>query len=666
MPRMSRLAAVLAVLAVLGGAIWFLLREGPPRADLQDDLPDIELARSKQKRDLSVEIPQGGVYAGVVVDPEGRPISGATVMLVAFNAGDDFKKRSPDEVFDPGDPSAIPTVGDYYIGGREATTGDDGRWRIPADSRARVTHALAYHRRYFLNVEKVGLPSQEVVIVLKQGGRVKGQVVDHESGRPVPNVQVDIYLQHPTALAPEYKGGASTRRTGRPDVKRSEIAMLGHFLAKELGERIWEIPYQGTEALRLRTNADGRFELGPLGEGVQLEFVVTHPDYRWFDFDTEGGLRRAKRTQVGPGETVEREFRLRKGERISGHVYDDEGKPIEGVAISFESITAWHRHWFDAIGKKRYAKSDAKGRFTIGGLAGGSHNLVLTHASFGKEYHHGAKAGTKSLDIYIKRRGRILGTIDGLDKRPVGGRIYIHLIPRGPKPQEQMKLVRKRHILDMKNRFGIEDVKSGPYEIWVQAGTQASMPQAIDVKPGSPVQVRFELGGGGSLEAELLDTEGRAIDPAIVHLIREDEKGQRSLGRYVTREGLLSTDNVVPGRYKLRVVAPGFITATSDFVEVHEGNPTRVGQLTLKRYSYLQLSSVMTDRRTTPKNVTIQFREGEKGAWRPLSRLTGFPIPVKPGAVTVKAVDDKGQKFERVYEALEGATFRVDVELQTK
>ena len=43
---------------------------------------------------------------------------------------DQGMRSGPATEFDPGDPSSIPTIGDYYIGGREATTGEDGRWRF--------------------------------------------------------------------------------------------------------------------------------------------------------------------------------------------------------------------------------------------------------------------------------------------------------------------------------------------------------------------------------------------------------------------------------------------------------------------------------------------------------------------------------------------------------
>ncbi|MDJ0973574.1 MAG: carboxypeptidase-like regulatory domain-containing protein [Planctomycetota bacterium] len=664
---LTRLIAILAVIVAIGGLVWVLMQEGAPVEDATNDLPQLT-TKPTERRDIDIELPMGGVYAGIVVDEQGAPIEGARVILVAFNAGDDALMRAGagGREFDPGDPSSIPTIGDYYIGGRELTTGPDGRWRIPAQSRARVTHALAYHQRYFLNVERVGRPQDDVRIVLKPAGRVKGQVVDHESGRAVPNVRVDIFLQHPTAPPPEMgEDGAYGARSGRGVVvERSEIALLGHFLAKELGERIWGIPYQGTEALRFRTDADGRFELGPLGEGVQLEFIVTHPDYKWFDFDAEGGKRTPRRTIVRGGETVEREFRLRKGKRISGRVIDAEsGDPIEGVVMAFESITAYYRHWWDAQGQKRYVTTDKKGAFSMGGLALGRHNIVLTHPSFGKEYHHGAQAGTKNLEIHIKPRGRIQGTVEGLDKRPRGGRIFIYLEPVGEQTSGMTRLVRKGHVIDRKNRFGIEDVREGTYEIWIQAGSNASMPQTIEVKKGTPVDLQFPMGGGGSLELRLFDQNERAVDPAVVLLLRAGEKGERVIGRYVSRSGLLETDNVVPGKYRLKVEAPGFIPLTTDEIDVLEGRPTDVGRVTLARWGYMRMQSILTERGRAPDTkVQVEYREGD-GAWRPLYSLAAHDVPVRPGSVSVRAKTETGLSFEQTYDAVGGETFVVDVVL---
>lgn len=668
MPILTRLSAVLAVLVAIAALVWVLTRDGAPVEDATNDLPPVS-AQPDLRRDMDIELPMGGVYAGIVVNEQGEPIGGAQVMLVAFNAGDDALMRASETPveFDPGDPSSIPTIGDYYIGGREVTTGPDGRWRIPAESRARVTHALAYHQRYFLDVVRVGRPQEDVRIVLRPAGRVEGRVLDHETGRPVPNVRIDVFLQHPTAPAPEMGAdGSYGARSGRGTVlERSEIALLGHFLAKELGERIWGIPYQGTEALRFRTDANGRFELGPLGEGVQLEFVVTHPDYKWFDFDTEGGKRAARRTVVRPGETIEREFRLRKGERISGRVIDAEtGQPIEGVVMAFESITAYYRHWWDAQGKKRYVTSDKSGAFSMGGLALGRHNIVLTHPSFGKEYHHGAQAGTENLEIHIKPRGRIQGTVEGLDRRPRGGRIYIYLEPVGEKTSGMTRLVRKGHVIDQKNRFGIENVREGTYEIWIQAGTKASLPQRIEVKKGTPAQTVFTLGGGGSLELRLYDANERAVDPAVVQLLRVSEKGDRVIGRYVSRGGLLATDNVVPGRYRLQVQAPGFIPLTTGEIDVLEGRPTDAGVVTLRRWAYMRMQSVMTDRGRAPSGkVVVEYRDGDEEAFKPLYSLSGHDVPVRPGPVTVRARTEDGLVFEQTFDAVGGEAFVVDVVL---
>lgn len=667
MPKLTRVITVLAISVALGSIVFILLQEDGPREDATPDLSDVEMQRT-ERSGMTVEVAQGGVYGGIVVDESGKPIRGATVLLVAYNAGDmDLLNMTQGQAreFDPGDPSSVPTIGDYSIGGREAVTEVDGRWKIPAHSMARISHVIAYHQRYFVNAVRVDRPRNDVSITLKPAGRVKGSIVDHETGRPVSNVRVDVYLQHPTAPAPEVgESGAYARRAG-VKVDRSELAMLGHFLAKELGQRIWGIPYQGTESLRFRANADGTFELGPLGEGVQLEFVMTHNDYRWYDFDTDDGAHPARRTIVEGGETVEREFRLRKGKVIEGVVLDDSGSPLEGVSLAFESITAYKSHWWDRAGFKRRTSTGRDGRFRMGGLALGKHNILLRHAAFGQQYEHGVRADTKDLEIRVPRKGRIVATVVGLQERPAGGRIYIFLEPTGTESANQTRIRRRWHVLDAKNRFGIEDVREGPYNLWIIAGNKATQPLPLEVKKGSPSEVTLEIGGGGSLELRLLDSGGRAVDPATVMLMKDTPEGLRGLGRFVSRAGLLATDHVVPGVYRLKVEAPGYMPVLTDPIQVADGEPTDAGEVKLIQWGHMRLQSVLTDRRKTPtERVTLSYRQGPDEKWTNLFNMAGHDTLVKPGLLTVRASTPAGMTFEQEYTVTEGQTVTIDVVLR--
>ncbi|MHC5011830.1 MAG: hypothetical protein ACYTG6_12945, partial [Planctomycetota bacterium] len=88
---MRPLSTLLAALALLVGAaslLWFLLADAPPPPQVIPE--EIERDEAPGTGPSLVELPKGGVYAGVVVDDAGTPIEAATILLVAFDAGDDI------------------------------------------------------------------------------------------------------------------------------------------------------------------------------------------------------------------------------------------------------------------------------------------------------------------------------------------------------------------------------------------------------------------------------------------------------------------------------------------------------------------------------------------------------------------------------------------------
>ena len=667
------LLMTLVALAALGVALFFWLERGQVEApDPYADIPPVEDVRQRHVEPLKTRMPKGGVYGGIVVDGAGEPIEGATVMLVAFNTGEDAigsrKRDGPRDLVD------IPEIGGYRVGGRDGKTDQRGRFKIPADSNARITHALAYIHDHFLNVVEVhGGPNENIRIELKKAGKVVGLVVDEKTGAPVPNTRVEIYLQQPTAAAPKYnarEGGYNPGQRGKA-VKVSGIASLGRFLAKELGPRIWQIPYQNTTALRLKTDRNGRFELGPLGEGVQLEFVITHPEYVWYDFDNPDGKTSPVRTRVGAGETVERTFRMREGLRIKGRLIDDGNKPLADAVLSFESITQIHRHWLDASGKQRMTRTKRDGSFSMGGLAYGDHNITIRHPAFGKHWVGGVAAPQENKEIVVPRRGRLVATVSGLERRPKGGFVYVNLEPRGEKRNEQDSFARKRVRLDRQNRFSLEELRPGPYELWVQSHAQASQPVALEIKFGEPVTLDIPLGGGGLVEVRLQDDTGRVVDPAVIRLVRlgEGDVKDRTLGRFASREGWVVAENLVPGRYRLQATAPGHMPAESKEIEIVEGARTDVGTIILKQWAWLRIKSVLTDRGKVPKvNTTVEWRaepEGKPaGRWQSLVSTAGIDITVPPGVVRVRARTEDGKAFEQRYTVTGGETADVEVVLR--
>jgi hypothetical protein len=390
-----------------------------------------------------------------------------------------------------------------------------------------------------------------------------------------------------------------------------------------------------SESLRLRTDANGHFEIGPLGNSVQLEFVVSHPKYKWIDFDTDEGKRTPKRTVVQPGETVEREFRLRKGEFVAGRVVDDRGQGVPDVFVQVQSIYAVYKHWWYKH-KWRNARTDDQGRFRVDGLAIGAQQVRLSHPSFGTKYES-VEAGTEDLVIVAERLGALRGTIEGIARGLPGRKITVILESQA---DERGGVQRKQEAarLDGSNVFVLERVRPGRYEVWVKAGSFTSQPAAVEIEPYGIAIETFEMGGGGSVGLRVVTEQGVIVDPVNARLVGTRGGRERELGTFVSREGELKIEDVVPGTYRLQVTAPGRVPTTTQPFEVRADRHTALPALVLPEWGFLKFGQPV-DESGRPAELTedliLEYRVGE-GTWQRIF-ASAVNVPVRPGRIAIRA-----------------------------
>ncbi len=633
---MSRLPLIVAVLAA-AFALWWLFNSdlGTEEANvpLTVDEPD-----EAPPEDWMLEKPtMGGVYGGKVVDLEGNPVPGAKVMLIAYNAGDAFlmdRMRSGGDV-DPDAP--IPVIGDYTPAG-ETVADEDGKFRIAADSQTRISRVMAYHPpRYFLAVTGVTKPREDLLLELPAAGRFVGTVVDDETNRPVHGATIDIYFQQRVNKAPDKPGNVEFKTIQRKARKLDWLATLGRFIPKVLGPKLYGLPYEGRETIRLRSDRNGHFEIGPLADAMQLEFVITHPKYSWFDFDSQGGKTTPKRTVVEPGETVEREFRMRKGEFVAGRVVDENGKGVPNVLIEVQSISAYYRHWVYKH-KWRRVMTDKEGRFRAEGLARGSQSIVAKHDTFGSVVES-ADAGTDGLEIVVEPLGGVRGRVLGAAGAKANRRIQVIFEATDEKTKGPRRF-KKQTRIDKNSEFVLAGIAPANYRVWIKAGKESSMPQDVSVGPGEVAQTDFEIGGGGTIITRVFDTSGGIIDPATVRLIAIVNDRERPMGTFVSREGEISIDGIAPGLYRLEATSSGRIAFKTDRFEVSRDRSTVIPPIELREWGFLKFGQPVDETGRPARvvgNMILEVREGEKGAFRRILLSTGAELAVRPGPVDVRA-----------------------------
>ncbi|MGE0191929.1 MAG: carboxypeptidase regulatory-like domain-containing protein [Planctomycetota bacterium] len=683
MSALTRLATLLAALAGVGVIVWLVLRGTPTLPEIPSAPPPSEIVVQDEPDLLPGRLPtprQGGVVSGRVMG-EGAPVPGARVLLVRYNAGDPAAVRRYREQLERDgvpDPTLIPTVGEHLLAG-ETRADPEGRFAISAGGDAYISHIVAFHPGWFPEVVDLRLmPRDErgdvpmFDVNLDRAGRLIGHVVDGETREPVRGARVTLYLQQiarPVAAPGEDEVASVRVGSEGPAVPRSAMATLGRFLPKILGERVWGIPDTGSEGLELLTNADGRFELGPLGPDVQVEIVVTHPEYQWLDLDNPDGKTQPVRTVVRPGETVERELPLKRGGEVAGRVIDNvTGKGIPGALIEVESISAYFRHWWYRH-KARRAVTDDEGRFRVAGLAIGSQSVTASHASFGRKQLPSVEPGEKNLVIGVDPLAGLRGTVIGAGDRPPGGRVQLHM-QRVAEDGGTSSSREQTAVLGADSRFLVSQLEAGTVRVWLQFGRLASLPQTVELEPHGVTDVDFRLGGGGTVEADVRETSGRIVDPATLRLIAADDATSSTLGTFVTREGRLDAEGVMPGSYRFAVEAPGFVRVLSEPFDVQEDEVTRVELPRLVRLGELIVGPVLDGGgrpyagRDGPVIVEVRVG-GEEAGWTRFIGTLGAPRVVQPGPVAVRArVEGSELVAENQGVVASGGSLRLELRLR--
>ncbi|MBN1442452.1 MAG: carboxypeptidase regulatory-like domain-containing protein, partial [Planctomycetes bacterium] len=203
----------------------------------------------------------------------------------------------------------------------------------------------------------------EIEVAMTAAGRLRGRVVDGETGRPLPGARVSIARdQRPQTVVEEGAG----RRVGEPrpgDEGSPAAGSEGGDLAAERPEdrdrRVMREFFRDEQlGETTATDESGGFVLESFPEGPQT-IVVRHPDYIQAH---QAGI------EVPAGRELDLALQLRSGLEISGRVVDERGTPLAGRFLFLYGAGG---------GARKTAVSDPDGRFRMAGLEEGSYRLLL-------------------------------------------------------------------------------------------------------------------------------------------------------------------------------------------------------------------------------------------------------------------------------------------------
>ena len=473
-----------------------------------------------QTETQDVPLTRGATLAGRVVDEDGRPIEGATVMV----------SRGGDNVF---------RAFVRSLEGEGATrTRRDGSFRAtrlaPGENQRLDVRHDDYEERAVGGISLTpGGVRSGATVVLRRGLSVRGVVKDEE-GRPLAGAEVDL-------------SSARTLRAGRGG---AQISFVG----------------PGSQRRR-ETAADGRFEFRGLKAG-DYTLTARRPG---FSRATVDPVQVAEARAAEPVDLV-----LLPGATISGTLRDKAGAGASGWSVSARAASQAGGPAFGPGSIRSEEPTGPDGVFLLEGLAAGeTYELqVMGPAGLGPR-KAGVVAPAEGVELVVTGTGQIRGrVVDGDSGRAItdfqvryqpdaqgGMRFMMRAGPgRGRGPYEKQAF----HAED--GTFVLEDVAAGRWSVEAfAAGYQVGSASAVAVVEGEAAEgVEVRLSKGGVINGKVLESRGgRPILDAIVRAELSGVEPRMGMIRMGGEGGENETATDAEGRYEIAGLAPGTWTVTA-------------------------------------------------------------------------------------------------------
>lgn len=523
----------------------------------------------------------GARVEGLVRDPAGRPVAGARVRL---GAQDFFDTLGPTGAEGPPPPI-------------EVRSDEHGRF---------VGGGLA--------------PGRIEVACLAEGFPVATGAVEVGAGE-VGRIELDL---EPGA----WVRGRASDAAGEP------LARIG--VRAHPSQTSFQDPRSSFDAPSSRTDAEGRFLLGPLNAGRHE-----------LDARSEDDTRHARHTlQVAAGLTYEWTFELGESPTLAGRALDERGQPLAGWTVTANPM--------DRFGPPpRATFTLANGDFVLRFPAGGPVRLELFAPD--DDLDSSLRVAPRAPQAWLE--GVAVGTRDVrlvLDpaRRPTARMRGALRIAAHPTPERAVfrvrhgafGLVAEQELPLAPAAFELVNLPAGRLDLWIEAPGCAPLERrGLELAQGETLELgTLELVGAAGLVLRLSDAAGALLEP---HLELRDEQGQLRRG---TLEGRTwRSVALAPGAYRLRVQHEG----RADLVLELE---LRAGELAEREVTLVPgapLGLVFLDERGEPiaGEIRVRVRDGagrvvleetlHGTAQQPASHFVNAPLDT----LTVEAADETGR-----------------------
>ncbi|MCE9595648.1 MAG: carboxypeptidase regulatory-like domain-containing protein [Planctomycetes bacterium] len=440
---------------------------------------DLTLAVGEKKTDVVLRLRRGGTLTGEVFGEDGKPVAGANVLAQ--------------------DPTS--TLGQRML--RSDSSGhfreehlEPGNWQViympwmsddgampTANDTASIVSSMKLASATIRDGEEthvvLGAPPKNPVLV-------RGRVSSH--GEPVGNVVANF-------MADGTKGLAS--------LKFVSVGSDGRYETRLDGAGRYLITVQS---------------FGGAGEQQAYEFARTIPE--------------------GPEYTLDIEL---PGARVSGRVFDGEGRPAPKTRVSLTPLGAVPN---GTILGGRYSEiiTDEDGRYVMRWLDPGSYTLAaggsMMGGMFGKDNALGRElreitvtkdTDQRDVDFRLKSSGAVTGIVRARNGEPLAGAaIFVR--------DEHDRLLERLSLSQTgpDGRFRYGGLAAGRYGVSARSSNEAnSGPVAIEVRSGESTEVEIALDAGTVLVVKLIDEKEQEVDARVLAV---DDHGRQVNGMLTMAE----------------------------------------------------------------------------------------------------------------------------------
>ncbi|MEM1202795.1 MAG: carboxypeptidase-like regulatory domain-containing protein [Acidobacteriota bacterium] len=530
---------------------------------------------------------RGRQGVGSVMDEREAPVAGAEVSLTPQAPGDlrTQIRRMTGEVEEPA---------------HQATTDAEGRYRLPDLGAGRFS--LKVRATGFAPVEVPGVevPPLEIggdpdvdlgQVVLSPGATVAGKVTDDE-GRPLAGAKVEAtapgsgYLRFATDGSgqevitgadgrfevPDRKAGERidlvaskegfvTARTSGIEAPNAEDVVLVLGPASTVSGRVVDEAGDGVTRARVSLQDEGASS-GP-GFSRRGPSAWTDPEGFFRVEGLEPGIRRlrvqgegfipAERAgiEISKGVDLEGvEVVLKRGATVSGRVTAKGGDPVPEAMIRVASAGG---RSMGRAGFLNSARTDADGRYQLGGVEPGRRTLEVYHSEFGRAAETlevRADAGNRQ-DFTLGAQGTtVSGVVIDPDGSPLPG-ANLSLVPSAAARASGVA-----GLSDAEGRFEIEGVRDGQYRLLAAhadfAVSESEDPIEVAGSPISGVVVRAR--GGTVLGGQITGLDFDQLSDLSVIAMSMTLRDHKTAA--VDFEGKYRVEQLAPGRWKVMASAP--------------------------------------------------------------------------------------------------------------